>query len=75
MKLDLRLDLNSPRVEPVKRVKCLGHVKRGCRDLVELPRHIWHKYPIKGGITPMSLLLENINANDKLLAMLKARAK
>ena len=71
----LHLDLHSPRVEPIKRVKCLGHVKRGHRDIVELPRHIWHKYPIKGGITPMSLLTENIRMNNALLKRLKERNK
>ena len=71
----LILDFHSPRVEPIKRVKCLGHVKRGYRDLVEMPRYIWHKYPIKGGITPMSLIAENVLNNNALLKRLKERNK
>jgi hypothetical protein len=38
-------------VEPIKRIKCLEHVKKGLRNVPETPRYIKHTYSIKGGIT------------------------
>ena len=53
-------------VEPVKRIKVLDHVPRGCRHLPVRPTWIVHTYPIKGGVTRMVIMNENISRGNKL---------
>lgn len=62
--------MHGNRIEPIKRVKCLYHVKRGRRNLPERPRHVAHTYAIKGGISNSDLMLENISANNALFQRL-----
>lgn len=61
------------RIEPQKRVKCLHHVPRGHRHEPETPRHIWHRFKIKGGITATSLIAQNITSNNSFLRTLQGR--
>jgi len=63
--------LNGRVVEPIKRIKCLGHVPRGLRNRPEPPRWMAHTYPIKGGKTRMQTMIsENLTKNNALFKRL-----
>ena len=59
--------------EPVARVKCLEHVPRGWRNRPEQPRHVRHRFPIKGGIRGADVMIASITQNNVLLHLLSKR--
>lgn len=60
-------------VEPVRRVKDLDHVPRGHRAGAPSPRHVSHRFPIKGGVSRAELLAQNIYASNALFKQLSRR--
>lgn len=62
-----------PVIEPVQRVKDMDHVPRGQRHLPVSARHVWHTYPIRGGVTAASLMAANITRDNALLRRLTAK--
>lgn len=69
----LSFAFSKKRIEPEKRVKDLDHVPRGGRNRAVEPRHVWHRYEIKGGITAAQLMAENVTRNNSMLRKLMAR--
>lgn len=58
--------MSGKRAEPVKRVKCLEHVPRGCRQAPERPRNVIHRFEIVGGVSMTRLLTESVTAHNTL---------
>lgn len=65
--------MRGKRYEPTKRVKDLDHVPRGMRNFPVAPRHVAHRFPIRGGITFHNVMAENLTSNNSLLKALKQR--
>ncbi len=65
--------MRAPRIEPVERVKDIDRRLRGARNAPVAPRYIWHKYPIKGGITGYAVMAEAMIGSNALLKHLMQR--
>ena len=66
--------LAGKRIEPLKRVKSLLHVPRGRRNIPPSPQYIWHRFPIKDGISGSDLVAENITRTNPLFKRLYSQS-